>query len=292
MPRTEYQHFINIIGSEIIAEPRMRWLFAKIFHSSKFGYGTTTWPGGRIYSSTLGKRCGLGMGANVIDSVVGDETVICAKAVVRNAVIGKECFIATNSRVTGTIPDRTFVTGTNKCRKRDFQLKPSRRNITLTKFKGFPIWNWEVVLQRYGVLWMLSLMPHHFFTNSFAQTCKSARAKKTLSKIYCNVSDDAFVHYSAVLDPIFPGELIIKKGAYIDGDTLLLAHSFVNESGYILEKGPTIVGENSRVGRDSVMLPGVSIPDNVDIPPSSVVTHSGPFLVEENRKLKWESISK
>jgi len=232
------------------------------------------------------------MGANVIDSVVGDDTVICAKAVVRNAVIGKECFIATNSRVTGTIPDRTFVTGTNTCRKREFHQKPTRRNITRSKFKGFPIWDWEEVMKRYGILWMFSLMPQHFFTNSIAQTCKSSRAKKILSKMYCNVSDDAFIHYSAVLEPLFPEILMTKKGAHVERDTLLLGHSFVNESGYVLEKGPIIVGENSRVGYDSVVLPGVTIPDNVDIPPSSVVTFSGPFLVKENRKLKWEDISK
>lgn len=110
--------------------------------------------------------------------------------------------------------------------------------------------------------------------------------------MYINVSDDAFIHYSAVLDPLFPEKVIIKKGAYIDKDTLVLAHSFVNESGYVLEKGQTIVGENSRVGGDSVVLPGVTIPDNVDIPPSSVVTFSGLFLVKENKKLKWKDISK
>ena len=292
MPRTEYQHFINIISSETIAEPRFRWLFLRTFHTSKIGWGSIPWPGGRIYDSTIGDHVALGMGAIVEDSTIGDDTVICAKAEVRDAVIGRECFISANARVSGTIPDRTFVSGTNRCRKRDFTPKPTLRRIEKIEFEGYPVWDWEAVLKCLGIRKMLSLIMQHFYTNSIAQTCKSNRAKRMLSGLYCNVEEDSFIHHSAVLDSIFPRNVYIKKGAYIDKNTLVLTHSFVNESGYVLEKGITTVGENSRLRADSLVLPGVTIPDNVDIPESSLVAVSGPFLVKENVKLKWDDVRK
>ena len=292
MPRTEYQHFINIIGSETIPEPRLRWLFLRVFHSSKIGWGATTWPGGRIYDSTIGEHVALGMGAVVEDSTIGDETAICAKAEVRDAVIGRECFISANARVSGTIPDRTFVSGTNRCRKRDFTPKPTLRNIETIEFNGYPVWNWEPVLKYFGICGMFLVMQQHFYINSIPEACKSNRAKRMLSRLCCNVDEDSFVHYSAVLDSIFPRNVYVKKGAYLDRNTLVLTHSFINESGSVLEKGITTIGENSRLGADSLVLPGVTIPDNVDIPESSLVAVSGPFLVKENVKLKWDDVRK
>ena len=270
----------------------MGWLFLRTFHTSKIGWGTTTWPGGRIYDSNIGKHVSLGMGAIVEDSTIGDHTVICAKAEVRDAVIGKKCFISANARVSGTIPDRTFVSGTNRCRKRDFTPKPTLRNIETIEFTGYPVWDWEPVLNYFGIWKMFLVIQQHFYTNSIAQACRSNRAKRMLSGVFCNVDEDSFIHYSAVLDSIFPQNVCIKKGAYLDRNTLVLTHSFVNESGSILEKGITTVGKNSHLGADSLVLPGVTIPDNVDIPESSLVAVSGPLLVKENVKLKWDDVRK
>ena len=292
MPKTEYQHFINLISADVILDPKLKTTILKIFSPSKIGWKTVTSPGTRIYNSIIGTGCALGMGTVIMDSTVGNDTIVCAKAVVKNAKVGNECFIAANARVTGTIPDRTFVTGTNKCRKRDFSVKDTRRNIEKVRFEGYPIWDWDVVLKKLGIWKILALIPFHFITNSIAKRCKNTRSKTRLASIYCNVSDGATIHYSAILDPIFPDNIHVKKNAFIDKKCQVLAHSFVDEAGFVLEKGITVVGENSRVGADSVILPGVTIPDNVEIPPSSLVTISGPFLVMENRKLSWLDISK
>ena len=291
VPRTQYQHFINIISSDTIPEPRMRWLFLKLFSPSKIGFGTIPWPGGRIYNSIVGKHCGVGMGTIITDSTIGDESVICAKAEVTDAVIGKKSFVAANARVTGEIPDQSFVTGTNKIRKRDFTPRDSKRDIEKVRFDGYPVWDWEAEIKMYGMGWMLSLMPQHFLINTIALGCKNEISKRRLASIYCNVSKSATVHYSAVLDSVFPQEVTIKDKAFIDRDCLLLTHSFVDEAGYVLEKGKIVVGEKSIVGADSVVLPGVEIPDNVKIPQSSLVTDSGPFLVHENRKLSWKEVT-
>ena len=290
MPKTDYQRLINNICSDIIPEPHFKYLFMKVFSPARIGYGSVTWPGGQIYNSTIGVHCGLGMSTVITDSVVGDHSIVCSKAEVTEAEIGDHCFVAANARVTGKIPDRSFVTGTNRIRPRNFEPKPTRRNLTKIRFEGYPVWDWEIVLREFGIYRFLSLVPQHFFTNSIANKSRNSRSKTTLSRIYCNVEKGAEIHYSAVLDSMFPQNIYIRSGAVIGADSLILTHSFVDEAGYVLERGTNEVGENARVGADRGGLPGVEIPPDVRIPPSSLVTVSGPYLIKENEKLGWDDI--
>lgn len=91
-----------------------------------------------------------------------------------------------------------------------------------------------------------------------------------------NIAPDVRISFKARLDKTNPRRVEIREKTYIAFDTIILAHDYATRrhGGSFEEK--TTIGAQCFIGCGSIILPGVSIGDNVIVGAGSVVTDDVP----------------
>lgn len=119
-------------------------------------------------------------------------------------------------------------------------------------------------------------------TNFVFEICRILPFLKFKNKIYralgVEIGENVFIAPHVLIDPIFPEKIKIKDGAVIGWGADLFTHSFDHNGA---ETGEIIIGENSVVGAESVVLPGSKIGDNTMIGAHAVVNRD----VEDNEQV-------
>src|SRR5438445_5353294 len=72
----------------------------------------------------------------------------------------------------------------------------------------------------------------------------------------------------STLDPIFPELIEIGDNSIIGWDVMILTHEFVGNK---LRKGRVKIGKNTTIGARTLIMPGITIGDNVIIAADSLV---------------------
>ena len=79
-----------------------------------------------------------------------------------------------------------------------------------------------------------------------------------------------------------------KYGITIEADVQIGSHcSIYSEDTIGNIKGPVFIGENSRIGSHSLILPGVIIPANLFVKAKSVLTYKQNYFMKEGYKIEF-----
>jgi len=84
-----------------------------------------------------------------------------------------------------------------------------------------------------------------------------------------SIGEGTIVSLKAQLDKTNPKGLVIGNYCYLAADCLILSHDYINR-----EHVNTVLGNNIFVGAKAIVLPGVSVADNVIIAAGAVVNKS------------------
>ncbi len=283
---------LNLVGAEMIAQPKNKYLFIRGMENMSFGSKVVISPGVRLNGSVIGDECNIGLGAVIENSILGKEVYVTANALVRNSILGNGSIVGANAVVEDTeIPPNTVVTGSGRQHPiTDFKHKKTNRNVQVHWFDRNPMWNWTTPSKSIGALRLPSAVPKYLFLNHFPRVFKSKRLKRLISKGFCKIDQGADIHYTVILDPIFSEKISIGKDAKIERDCILLTHSFLGFGDYRLEHGPVGIGSGAKVGEHSVVVAGVDIPPDVIIPGNSVATTNGVYVVPEEKYRRYEEL--
>ena len=285
-----FDRILNIIAAGMVAQPANKYLFIRGLRTSKIGKMVVISPGTRIYGSTIGDRVNIGIKAHIEDSTVEDDVYITANAVVKNSHIGKGSIVGANALLEDArIPPGVVVGGTGKIlgTVEEFRRKKPKRDVEVYFFKKNPMWYWTQVREFEGFLRMPFSVPGWIVLNHIPFLLGSYRMKYSVMLRFTASEGKFTVSPEATADSIFPEKISVRDGARVEKDTVLLTHSFLGYNDFRLETGKCIVGEGTRIGRHSVVVPGVEIPPDQDIPEWSVATSNGYYIVKEDVRVPY-----
>lgn len=120
---------------------------------------------------------------------------------------------------------------------------------------------------------------------------------------YRNIHVDCIIEGGVLLDKIYPENIFIERGVLVARGSVILSHEHVareqnNEN--FPKKFKTVIGENSFIGINAIICPGVTIGKSCIIAAGSVVTTDVPSnclaagvpatVKKEGLKLKYGAI--
>lgn len=164
----------------------------------------------------------------------------------------------------------------------------THRNVRIHYYDRNPMWGWWVAGRDEGFLTIPSAVPKYAIINHIPRWLQSSAVKVALSGAFCRIDDGVYIHYTVILDPIFTSDITIGEGTRIERDSIVLTHSFLGLGDYRLEHGITTLGRGVRIGEHCVVVPGVSVPDDVRVPDYSVATANGMYLVKEDTYVRYD----
>ena len=89
-----------------------------------------------------------------------------------------------------------------------------------------------------------------------------------------NISKTALISYGAVLDKAYPKGINIGNETYIASGAVIMAHDFSTHK--INHKRGVTIGKKCFIGVNAIIMPGITIGDNVVVGSGSVVTKDVP----------------
>ena len=283
---------LNVIASDILPNPRFkRWALKGMTSNEYVGDDIILSPGARIEGSRLGDFSGYGINATVIDSTIGEDGRLGANCFIEDATLGENCVVAANAIVTCDVPPNSVVRGHNLITPIADWVNNSHRSVHREYFDRAPCWYWEDLAHHMGGTNLIrSVVRYAIHTYLPRLINPSARFKGKFESLGEEQGEGVVIDRSALVDPLLPGSVRIGDGVHLGPKVILLAHSGVNIVQNVFESGPVTIGNGTNIGFHSVVLPGVSVPAELHIPPYSVITAHGVYLVRENQYLAFEEL--
>lgn len=290
--RAKLNRIMNYIAAELVAQPKHKYLFLLGMKDIRLGKRVVISPGTRLKNSKIGDDVNIGLGAIIEDSVIDNGVYITANAIIRRCHIGKGSIVGANAHLEDMeIPPNMVVTAQGIMKPiEEYKNKRPKRMVEVHFYNRNPMWYWTVVARDEGMFRLPAAVPHHIIINHIPRWLKSNTLKVRLSASFCHIESGVKIHHTVILDPIFPNDISIGEDSSIEPDCIILTHSFLGFGDYRLEHGKTSIGSGVKIGKHSVVIPGVSIPDDTCIPEFAVATKNGVYIVKECTYRRYEEL--